>query len=218
MPHEDIVLADLPKRECRNCKSFIRVRDVPTKSEKQTPYDRIVKCNGFCLLGQDEGHFGLFYNQTNPYCHSYCYDSYNAETNKMERVLIDWHNKLTKDVWDRRTKSYKMLDEFRKYLGDPKLFASIPTHTFGRPIHDKDIQNALYRMGDDRIICYVAELYLTTVARDQISTIYFRKSMPYKEYDRVKGYVRFKLAEAYENGLKPDENTSVTNVNTEHGE
>ena len=209
----DINMIDLPERVCRNCKSFIRVRDSPERYHEDTPYDRSVMRVGFCLLGQCKGiDFGLYYNTRKPDCNSYCYDAYNDETYKMELTLKNWVDKITKDTFDRRTKAYKILDGFRNSLDDPALKPKKITSIFGRPIRDESLSQALSRLGEDRLMEYLARLYISSVARDQIFEIHTRKCMPYKEYDRVLGYIRFKLADAYESGLKHLDNEIKTEV------
>lgn len=203
---DDIVLINLPERCCRNCKSFIRVRDTPT-SDNHTIYDRVVLRKGFCILGQKYGvasgcDFSLYYNDTNPHCNSYVYDQYNAESTETERKFRDWYKKLITNSIDRRTKEYRLLDEYRKSLDRPDLTAQKPTSLFGVPIKDKSFSEALYRIGEDRIIELVTELYISSVAREQLHILNYRKAMPYKEYDKVLGYVRFKLAEEYQNAIE----------------
>ena len=202
---ENIELLDIPERCCRNCKSFIRVRDTPS-SDNATFYDKVVWRKGFCLLGQRYGNangcdFSLYYNDHKPLCNSYILDEYNEETNKTETKFRDWNSKLLKNTFDRRSKEYKLLDQYRKSLDRPELIADNPKSIMGRPIKDESMSKALGRIMDDRLLEKVAELYITSIARTQLHELNCRKAMPYKEYDRVVGYVRFKLAEFYEKSL-----------------
>ena len=204
MNQESIEILDIPTAQCRNCKSFIRVRDCPNRSDNDTPYDNIVMRNGFCLLGRymEGGDFTLFYNDRDPPCKNYTYDLYNAETTQNETLLKDYIRNLTKDVWDRRTKEYKLLDNYRKSLKDSSLIAKLPTSILGVPINDKDMQNALYRLQDDKLIEYTAKLYLGAVCRTQLSYLAWRKSMKYKEYCKILGKIRFELSDAFEKSIQ----------------
>lgn len=205
MNQESIEFLDIPSAQCRNCKSFIRVRDCPSmRSDNDTPYDHIVMRSGFCLLGKDGvgSDFSLYYNENEPICKHYCYDAYNGETATKEKALKDYIHTLTSNVYDRRTKEYKLLDDFRKSLKDSTLFAKIPTSFMGRPITDKDFLNAIYRLRDDELIRYVAKLYLASVCRSQLTELAFRKCMAYKEYCKILGKIRFELSDAFEKSIQ----------------
>lgn len=202
---ENIELLTIPARHCRNCRSFIRVRDNP-KTEKDTFFSKVVHREGFCLLGQREGYcgggdFSLYHDSPNPHCNSFVYDDYNNKTTEIEQKFKDWHHKLIRNSYDRRTKEFKLLDQYRKYLDRPELFAQRPEYIFGIPIQDSSFKDALYRLGDDRLIEITAELYITSVARTQLHELNCRKAMPFKEYDRMLGYIRFQLADCYDRSI-----------------
>jgi len=117
-------IKELPTNACRVCEHFCRVNF--------EGYDNIMNRQGFCILGQLEGDFGLYLSSSKSRdCLGYLYSERNAKIYNAEHELDIELDDYIESLSDRRTTNWKEIepllrahtDFFEKYEAKPKGLA-----------------------------------------------------------------------------------------------
>lgn len=106
-------LQDIPKRSCRNCQNFVLI------NKDRNPY-RVLNRRGFCLYGQLEGDYSLYYSSTQSRdCEGYVFCSELNIIMEHHKALQHGLNELLRKIIDRRSREYKqikpVLDGIKEY-------------------------------------------------------------------------------------------------------
>ena len=95
-------IQSLAPNPCRGCAHFIRVNF--------DGYYNVTNRQGFCLLGQLEGDWGLYVSSSiSVKCAGFVFSEENAKIHAAERQLTDDMHKFVHSLHDKRTANYKAI-------------------------------------------------------------------------------------------------------------
>jgi hypothetical protein len=101
-------------KTCRKCMNYFRVREKTWE---------VLSPQGFCIYGQLEGDFSLYYSTSRSNnCAAFILSEYNNETTKMESELNKKIDTFEYNTHDKRTKEYKLLENKLIRAKDLKVF------------------------------------------------------------------------------------------------
>lgn len=118
-------IKELNALKCRVCKHFIRVNF--------EGYHNVPNRQGFCILGQLEGDFGLYVSSSiSKECMGYVFDKHTCAIAEAEKQLSTDLNQFIHDLEDGRTSTHKLSEPLRiaqkNYI---KAFHGSPDGTAG---------------------------------------------------------------------------------------
>ena len=104
------------RRYCRACHHFIRVN-----------YDtvqNVMHRQGFCILGELEGNYSLYYSCSASECMGFVFDQKHYDIAMAEQALSEGEREFSHSVNDKRSANYKkvapLIEETRKYIASVK--------------------------------------------------------------------------------------------------
>jgi hypothetical protein len=99
---EEKIKAIAKYNRCRVCLHFIRVNFEGLRNV----YHR----QGFCVLGQLEGNYGLYYSCSGAECMGYIISAEHSKIALAEETLKETEKKFVESTTDKRSKNYKLIE------------------------------------------------------------------------------------------------------------
>ena len=160
---EEKIEALAPNR-CRGCAHFIRVNF--------DSYYNVTNRQGFCLLGQLEGDWGLYVSTSGSItCTGFVFSEGNARIHEAERKLTDDLHEFLHTLHDKRTTNYKAIQPL--IAAHKEFFESV-----------KKEQGGIAWMLADREVRKVGVEYFRTANEERFKEVYHMVSLKRTHYMR----------------------------------
>lgn len=151
----------LASNACRGCAHFMRVNS-------DNLYN-VMNRQGFCILGQLEGDWGLYVSSSvSTSCKGFIYSEENARIHDAERKLSDDLREFAHSLYDQRTANYKAV---KPLLAAHKEFAN-------------SINKGASRMESDLAIRKFASEHFENMHRERFWEVYHMVSLKKSHYLR----------------------------------